>query len=208
MAKHEPADLRRQQILDAAMNCFAQAGYHPTRMDDIVRASHLSKGALYHHFSSKEEIFLGLFEHFAAIIQRAAKDLEQLPPDAAIEQQGQLLLQQLLDQRELMLVWVEFRSHAALQSRFQSIYQQARSRLANYVRHGMNKGIFKICDADAVAATITALIEGLILQSVADPSFPAIERWQQAWTQILQGIGDERGTTRRLQDRSLQNLPA
>ncbi|MER6716137.1 MULTISPECIES: TetR/AcrR family transcriptional regulator [unclassified Streptomyces] len=51
---------RRTQILDAATSVFAGLGYHGSRMDDIVRASGLSKGAIYWYFKSKEEIAVEL----------------------------------------------------------------------------------------------------------------------------------------------------
>ena len=47
---------RRQQILDAASECFAARGFHCTTMQDIVRQSGLSPGAIYTYFRSKEEI--------------------------------------------------------------------------------------------------------------------------------------------------------
>ena len=64
MGKHESAAHRQDQILAAALACFARRGYFETRMDDIVRESGLSKGALYHHFASKEAVFMGLFRQF------------------------------------------------------------------------------------------------------------------------------------------------
>ncbi|EGX56818.1 TetR family transcriptional regulator [Streptomyces zinciresistens K42] len=54
------ATARRAQIFEAAAGVFARQGYHNARMDDIVRASGLSKGALYWYFKSKEELATGL----------------------------------------------------------------------------------------------------------------------------------------------------
>src|SRR5437868_9170575 len=51
---------RRDQILTAAMACFARQGYHATSMDDVVRESGLSVGAIYSYFPSKEELFLAI----------------------------------------------------------------------------------------------------------------------------------------------------
>ncbi len=47
---------RRLQILDAAWTCFQGNGLHATSMDDIIRASDLSAGAVYSYFPSKEEL--------------------------------------------------------------------------------------------------------------------------------------------------------
>lgn len=51
---------RRTQILEAATAVFARLGYHGSRMDDIVKESGLSKGAIYWYFKSKEEIAVDL----------------------------------------------------------------------------------------------------------------------------------------------------
>ncbi len=60
MTRHLPEQARRQQILTAARRCFIDNGYHPTRMDDIAKAADLSKGGVYFHFSSKQEVFESL----------------------------------------------------------------------------------------------------------------------------------------------------
>jgi AcrR family transcriptional regulator len=59
----------RQRILEAALERFAQDGYYDTSMDDIVRQANTSKGGIYFHFPSKEEIFLGLVDEFANILE-------------------------------------------------------------------------------------------------------------------------------------------
>lgn len=56
----------RERILDAALEVFARKGYHRAIVDDIVRASRTSKGAVYHHFPNKEAIVLALVDDFAA----------------------------------------------------------------------------------------------------------------------------------------------
>src|ERR671917_561847 len=64
MPKISPAheQQRPHQILDAAMACFARQGYHATSMDDVVRESGLSVGAIYTYYPSKEDLFLALAE--------------------------------------------------------------------------------------------------------------------------------------------------
>jgi AcrR family transcriptional regulator len=63
----------RQRILEAAIHVFATKGYHDTRVDEIVEASHTSKGAVYFHFPGKRQIFLGLVDEFAHMIERQIK---------------------------------------------------------------------------------------------------------------------------------------
>ena len=47
---------RRAQIIEAAVSCFLERGYTNTSMSDIIKASGLSSGSIYSHFSGKEDI--------------------------------------------------------------------------------------------------------------------------------------------------------
>jgi len=60
-----PRTATRDRILSAALEVFAGKGYHRAIVDDIVRASGTSKGAVYHHFPNKEAVFLALVDDFA-----------------------------------------------------------------------------------------------------------------------------------------------
>lgn len=63
----------RQRIVEAAIEVFAEVGYHDAGVDDIVRRSGTSKGAFYFHFPSKEEIFFALVD---ALAGRMASSVE------------------------------------------------------------------------------------------------------------------------------------
>lgn len=58
----------RQRIVEAAIEVFAEKGYHDAGVDDIVRRSETSKGAFYFHFPSKEDIFRALVDALAGRI--------------------------------------------------------------------------------------------------------------------------------------------
>ena len=47
---------RRAQIIEAAIACFLERGYTNTSMSDIIKASGLSSGSIYSHFTGKEDI--------------------------------------------------------------------------------------------------------------------------------------------------------
>src|SRR6185312_6733732 len=53
-------DARQRQILDAALACFSENGFHQTGMADIVRRSGLSHGAVYLYFQSKDDLIEAL----------------------------------------------------------------------------------------------------------------------------------------------------
>jgi AcrR family transcriptional regulator len=61
----------RDRILQAALQVFAQKGYHRALVDDIVHASGTSKGAVYHHFPNKEALFLALVDELSARLAEA-----------------------------------------------------------------------------------------------------------------------------------------
>jgi AcrR family transcriptional regulator len=55
------AALTRAAVLDAARDLFISHGYEATTIDEIARHSQSSKGAVYHHFRDKREIFTEVF---------------------------------------------------------------------------------------------------------------------------------------------------
>jgi AcrR family transcriptional regulator len=63
--RHEP----RQEILRAAARLFQQQGYDATSMNDVAAALKLSKGGLYHHFQSKDEILFHIMSHAMEITE-------------------------------------------------------------------------------------------------------------------------------------------
>jgi len=50
-------NLQRQRILDKSLELFSRRGFAQTAVADIARESNISKGLLYHYFSSKEQLF-------------------------------------------------------------------------------------------------------------------------------------------------------
>lgn len=64
----------RERILDAALDIFANKGYHDTKLDEIVDESNTSKGSIYFHFPNKERLFLALVDQFADLLERRVKE--------------------------------------------------------------------------------------------------------------------------------------
>jgi len=61
----------RDRILQSALQVFAGKGYHGGAVDDIVRLSRTSKGAVYHHFPNKQALFLALVDELSARLATA-----------------------------------------------------------------------------------------------------------------------------------------
>jgi AcrR family transcriptional regulator len=66
LSKLQQKEDTRRKILDSAAQIFASKGFHGSVVDDIVKASGTSKGAVYFYFESKEQIFLSLVEDYVA----------------------------------------------------------------------------------------------------------------------------------------------
>lgn len=60
----KPAEERRREILDAALDLFLGKGFDETTVQDISRAAGMAIGTVYLYFSSKEDVLLGLHEEF------------------------------------------------------------------------------------------------------------------------------------------------
>lgn len=98
----------RDRIFEAALEVCAEQGYHGTRMDEIVRRSGVSKGGVYHHFESKRELFLQLFDNLTA---QVLEEAEEFSPEAttaeALGQMFQAFDAWLMDTR-LLRAMTEF----------------------------------------------------------------------------------------------------
>ena len=57
-----PAVQRRRQLLDVALEVFADHGFHGASMDDVATAAGVTKPVLYQHFGSKRDLYLQLLD--------------------------------------------------------------------------------------------------------------------------------------------------
>jgi len=71
----------RQEILRAAARLFQEQGYDGTSMNDVAAALKLSKGGLYHHFQSKDEILFDLMSHAMDITEQRVLNPARAIPD-------------------------------------------------------------------------------------------------------------------------------
>ncbi|MEY8386645.1 TetR/AcrR family transcriptional regulator [Oscillospiraceae bacterium 38-13] len=81
MARNKHPEETVRKILDTAERLFVEKGYDRTSLQDIIMETGLSKGAIYHHFTSKEDIFYSVC---ALIGQRNSEALTQLRDDSTL----------------------------------------------------------------------------------------------------------------------------
>jgi AcrR family transcriptional regulator len=60
--QRERSETTTAELVAAARELFASDGYAATLLDDVVRRAGVTKGALYHHFGGKKELFAAVFE--------------------------------------------------------------------------------------------------------------------------------------------------
>jgi AcrR family transcriptional regulator len=81
MTTAERDQRRRQQILDAALQCFLQFGYAKTSIDDIAQRANLSRPLIYLKFRSKQDLVRGIyFDFMESSLERAESILGSKTP--------------------------------------------------------------------------------------------------------------------------------
>lgn len=71
----EEALITREKILAAALEVFSRDGYSAARLEDIAEAAEVTRGAIYHHFGSKEELYIALVKERSAGINKLAEEV-------------------------------------------------------------------------------------------------------------------------------------
>ena len=195
MPKISPAheQQRRAQILAAAMTCFARQGYHATSMDDVVRESGLSVGAIYSYFPSKEDLFLSLSDDRADQTLAYLNDLFRRPGPmidknrAAVDYFFNLLSDELL---ALARVSVEFMREAARSERVKARQEARCDSVRQFMRWLLTEAqqkheIRDDVDIDAAAELIMMLNEGILLMSVVGLRKVSLDALKPAYLALL-----------------------
>jgi len=171
----EHEQMRRQQILDAALACFSRRGYHATSMEDIVREAGLSVGAIYTYFPSKEELFRVLaearFRHTRDRIQAMVRQGDTLATrlESAIEHFFDVLDEEIGPWSRLLLeVRGQHGVSEGLAEREQERCREMRGWLEGILLDGVMAGECRAdVDVGAVADLLVALSDGIVLNWVA-----------------------------------------
>jgi TetR/AcrR family acrAB operon transcriptional repressor len=71
----EEALVTRENVLTSALEVFSHFGYSAARLEDIARAANVTRGAIYHHFGNKEELYKALVTERSAGINQLAEEI-------------------------------------------------------------------------------------------------------------------------------------
>ena len=77
----EYAEATRRALLEAGVELFASKGYAQTSTEEIVRRARVTRGALYHHFSGKADLFRGVVEEVEASLAQEIIETAFSSPD-------------------------------------------------------------------------------------------------------------------------------
>jgi AcrR family transcriptional regulator len=194
-------EARRDQIVDAALRCFARKGFHRTSMADIISESGLSAGALYHHFDGKQQIALAVAQRILGnrLIEFGDRLREggELPaPSSMLRLMMSGLSSEVRDVRLLVQLWGEAVTDPEVSQMIGPLFGGVRGVMGPYlVRWGTERrGLAPDAAArwaDDLLPVFLGLGQGFILQSAILPGFDA-DHYFAGVADLLDG--DERST--------------
>jgi AcrR family transcriptional regulator len=180
----------RQALLQAARTLFGAQGYAATSLDEVAQAAQVTKGALYHHYTGKQELFAAVYEQVKReVSERAATAFLEPDPwedlcagchamlDAHLDPSVQRILlhdaQAVLDADTIRRV----------ENRYGAVV------LRGALRHSIRAGVIQPLPLKTLALMLTgAILEGCMV--IADAEDPAQARADvgNVLTSILQGL--------------------
>lgn len=167
---------RREQILEGAWRAFARSGFHRTTMQDVIRESGLSAGAVYSYFRSKDDIVTAAGELLQTELVDALESL-LADPDAAPSPADAVehILRHALafavrpDGTDLtriaISVWAESLRDEHLLRIIRTPYGRIRELMTELARRRRDAGLLPPdADPEAVGAALFSLLPGFLMQ--------------------------------------------
>jgi AcrR family transcriptional regulator len=172
----EKRQARQGQILDAATRCFARSGFHGTSMEDIVRESGLSPGAIYCYFGGKHDIVEAISAQRHARDQALLAELVSSPKLAeGLDRLARALVEVLENPKEKQRrkISIQFWAESLHDARIRKVAERGirqRDRLTAALREAQQAGeLPPELDVDAVSRVMLAILQGFFLQQAWEP---------------------------------------
>ena len=170
MTREESTDLRREIIVQAALRCFVDKGFHQASMRDIAAMAGVSVGNLYNYFPAKEVL---IAEIASVEMRELAPLLDALEDANSIDDLlkfAKTYTALSIDPYSVMLtseVIAESARNPALASLFAENHRKLVAALSSILQAGMRDGnMDSTLPADTTAALILDTIEGYALRAV------------------------------------------
>jgi AcrR family transcriptional regulator len=189
---------KREAILASAVLVFAERGFAESEMDSIAAAAGVAKGTLYRYFKNKEELFLAAvdrsFERLTEFVIESIICLDD--PVAIVRTSFRAIARFCQKSPDVMALLAEERS--VFRDRPPRVLlhrNKNRPYFAEIVRRGIEQGVFRDVDPNAVVQTLVYLMQGLILGSRQEgASEELVPRAEQAVDLLLGGLLREKRT--------------
>lgn len=165
---------RRDQLLTCATRLFAERGYHPTSVSDIVDELGVGKGVFYWYFKSKDQLFIEILRHGASSMREAQRLAAEGHPEPIdrIAAGIRATVAWSHEHRDLYLLF-EF---ALNDADFRTVMHQGRARLVNdaarRLAEAMEAGQVHPADPELLARAILGVISHLTSFSLLERGDP------------------------------------
>ena len=167
---------RREQILDAASECFAREGFHGASIARISKLSGMSPGHIYHFCDNKEAIVKGIVDRMVSrwlvLLQAFPTNLDVVP---LIAERARLAVRERT-RPDFVGLWLEVLAetarNAAVAQAVNEADQTIRSAITEQVRYiRAARGVRNDTPIEAVIEVVLALFEGMTNRSVTNAGF-------------------------------------
>jgi AcrR family transcriptional regulator len=179
----------RARIMDAAVRRFAVSGYDAASVDDICAEAGVSKGAFYHHYPTKQAVFIALMQGWLGMIDLGIGATRKGTVPETLVSMTNLLPGVFAAAEDRLPMFLEFWLQA---SRDENIwkaviapYHHYQQVFAQLVEDGIAEGSLKVADSQVAAQVIVSLAVGLVLQGVLEPHGADWEKTARESMQIL-----------------------
>jgi AcrR family transcriptional regulator len=176
MAKNLPKEERMSQIMEAAMKIIARKGFANSRLDDMVKETGLSKGAIYHHYEGKKEIFLALIDHwetqaFPDFYSRRGRERSAVGilRDFSKEMVKVFKARSYVFQAEVEF-WSLANQDEEIRARSQELYEKIINLFELVIVKGIREGEFLSVDSRSTAIYILSVFQGINWFCIFDDS--------------------------------------
>jgi AcrR family transcriptional regulator len=186
----------RDELLSAALRVFAQRGYREAGVDEIAAEAGYSKGALYWHFSGKEELLQALLEErIDAPMRNLIALLESAPPerDMSVEASREFA-RRLAGDRDAVLLEHEYWTLAIRDQELRALYAERETALRNALARALEARARHLgtpdlpMPAEDVARIVMSMIGGLAIDELIEPASVRPELISEALALIYAGL--------------------
>jgi len=179
----------RSRILGSAIKLFSSRGYNKASVDDICAQAGISKGAFYHHFQSKQTLFIALLDGWLQTIDNAIEASRDKTAPETFMQMTDAFPYVFETAGEGLPMFFEFWLQASRDKKIWEAsiapYRRYHKYFHSLIKKGIEEGSFVEVDPELAARMIVSTAMGLFLQSLLDPKGANWEKVARESTTLL-----------------------